>query len=861
MTGQVPPPAGPQAGPQWPESRLAARRALARGVLLLERLWPALWPATGVAGLFVVAALLGLPAWLSPEAAMALLLGTAVAILWLAVRGLRDLAWPDATAAERRLERASGLAHRPLAALDDRPATADPAAVALWQAHQARAAAVIRQLRAGWPHPGLARRDPRGLRGGLVVALVAGLAIAGARAPERLAAALWPNLSASAAPAPRLLAWITPPAYTGVAPIYLHPGMPPEPIPAGSRLAVSLAGGSGQPLIRLDGRAIPFRRLGADGFAAETTLAASTRLAVWRGGRQLGAWPLNVVADRPPTVAWAAPPGPLPADQLQTRLPWRTSDDYGVVALKAELRLRGRPDAPPLVLRIPLPAGSNQTDGASASPTRPGGMVTQSGDEIVDLTANPWAGLPVSARLYGRDGAGQTGQSPEAGFVLPAPQFRNALARALVTVRQALALAPERRAAAAEAIAELLGHTDAFGHEYGAWLELRLDAQRLLLPPDRDAARLDRVQHSLWRVAQHLEDAGLDPSARALAQARRDVRAALDRTMREPNAANRRALEERLRRLERSIDARLDALRREFARQGAVPPRTASAQQRLQRLAEAARRAVREGDMRAAQARIAALERLLDSLRNARALAAQARRELAARQQAQQELEELNSLIRREGRLLDHAHQRLQQAERPATPPGGTRPDPTAQRAADAAEQQALHHRLGQLMHSLEALAGQRPPSLGRARTAMGGASAALSAGEDGPAETAEQAAIAALQKGGQELGQALAKQFGSGQEGPGRQPGGELGLSRPGGGEEGGPGWLPGLGGPGEDPLGREEGAGGDALDPRAQVLLPSNTRGGRTRQIEQELRRRQGQRTRPAEELEYIDRLLKQF
>ncbi len=224
-------------------------------------------------------------------------------------------------------------------------------------------------------------------------------------------------------------------------------------------------------------------------------------------------------------------------------------------------------------------------------------------------------------------------------------------------------------------------------------------------------------------------------------------------------------------------------------------------------------------------------------------------------------MEELNALIRREARLLDHAHQRLQQAETPAAQPTGGARDPAAQRAADLAEQQALHHQLGQLMHSLEALAGQRPPSLDRARQAMGGAGAALGAGQDEPAEAAERAAIAALQKGGQELGQALAKQFGSGQEGPGRQPGGELGLSRPGGGAEGASGWLRGLGGPGQDPFGRREGAGGDALDPRAQVLLPANAAGGRPRQIEQELRRRQGQRTRPPEELKYIDRLLKQF
>jgi hypothetical protein len=41
--------------------RLAGRRAQARAAILFERVWPAIWPALGVAGLFVVVALLDIP--------------------------------------------------------------------------------------------------------------------------------------------------------------------------------------------------------------------------------------------------------------------------------------------------------------------------------------------------------------------------------------------------------------------------------------------------------------------------------------------------------------------------------------------------------------------------------------------------------------------------------------------------------------------------------------------------------------------------------------------------------------------------------------------------------------------------------
>ncbi|MBY0333595.1 MAG: DUF4175 domain-containing protein, partial [Acetobacteraceae bacterium] len=120
-------------------ARLARRRLLARLALAWEAVWPRLWPVLGVAGLFLILAFLELPQRLPFPAHALLLAGFAAALGWAGWRGLRGLAFPDAAAAERRLERQSGLRHRPLAALADRPtAVDDPQAMALWQAHQAR---------------------------------------------------------------------------------------------------------------------------------------------------------------------------------------------------------------------------------------------------------------------------------------------------------------------------------------------------------------------------------------------------------------------------------------------------------------------------------------------------------------------------------------------------------------------------------------------------------------------------------------------------------------------------------------------------------------------------------------------------
>jgi hypothetical protein len=205
-----------------PPPTLHRKRALARAALWWEGAWLALWPVLGVLGLFCLFALLGIPALLPGWLHALALLGFALVLVPPLRRAVISLRTPGAEAADRRLERASGLKHRPLAALQDRPATEGTEGAALWAAHQSRMAALVTQLRVGLPRPGLAARDRMALRGGLLVALAAALGIAGADAPALLARGLAPQIPGATAAAPlRLEAWITPPAYTGAPPIFL----------------------------------------------------------------------------------------------------------------------------------------------------------------------------------------------------------------------------------------------------------------------------------------------------------------------------------------------------------------------------------------------------------------------------------------------------------------------------------------------------------------------------------------------------------------------------------------------------------------------------------------------------------------
>src|SRR5260221_1369778 len=144
----------------------AVRLRLAGLAIVWENLWPALWPAFALAGLFVVLALCDLfrllPGWLHAI----LLAGFAGGIVVALGRAAWRLRPPGIAASRRRLERASGLAHRPLTALADRLARvgSDPSAPALWQAHLARMAAATRRLRVGRPASQAAAIDPLAMR-------------------------------------------------------------------------------------------------------------------------------------------------------------------------------------------------------------------------------------------------------------------------------------------------------------------------------------------------------------------------------------------------------------------------------------------------------------------------------------------------------------------------------------------------------------------------------------------------------------------------------------------------------------------------------------------------------------------------
>jgi uncharacterized protein (TIGR02302 family) len=852
-------------GPAALLRRLTTHRLLARAVILFEAVWPVLWPPLAVVGIFLCLALLNvlplLPGWLHTS----VLTLTLLAVAGLLVRGLRRINMPDDSAADRRLETRSGLIHRPLSVLTDKPAVSDPVSLALWQAHAARAVAQIGRLHVGLPQPGLARLDPRALRYAMLLVLLACLAIANIDAPSRLYAALTPSVPVTqGAAATELQAWITPPAYTRVAPIFLKAEGGTVSAPAGSHLTVNVSGGTTPPTLTLNDRSSGFDSLDRNSFQATWDLTRGGHLTVKRDGTTLAAWTLTVIADQPPMASWGENPGAVPSGQ-QTRLPWQVSDDYGVTNLQAELRLRDQPDAPPLIVTIPLPAGSTKASHGVSQP---------------DLTAHIWAGLPVIGRLVARDALGQTGTSSDATFDIAERPFHNPIARLLIAARKSLSVHPKDRVDALAALDGLMQRPELFAGDLSAFLDL--SAIYYGLVRNHADAAVPEAQNMLWQLALHMEEGQTEQTARSLEEARQAARDAMDKAQQQPNDATRQELAKKLEELRQAIERHMQALMEEAQRNNNIMPFDPKAMQLtdrdMQKLAEQAQQAAKEGRMADAQQQMAELEKMLDKLRNARTQNGDNKQANSKRQRGKRQQSAVQDMIAREGALLDHAQQRSSPpgASLPNTPnanpanPNPSNEDPAKQREADSRVQQALRRALGELMQQFTDLTGEASPGLGEADQAMRESATRLNQGSDEDARQAQQQAIAALQKGNREMGQAMAKmgqQPGQGEEGEdGDQDGSEgaMGMMMPDGRRADGRGTGPLPGSPdradpnGRDPLGRpNQGTSSDNAD----VAVPEERERQRTQAIQEELRRRGADQERPRQELDYIDRLLKQF
>jgi uncharacterized protein (TIGR02302 family) len=822
--------------------RFAMRLRLARFALLWERVWPPCWPALAVLGVFLVLGLFdflpNLPGLL--HAAILIGLGAAFAIGLAAAFGKTVI--PDAFSARRRIEQASGLQHRPLQALADRPSgSLDVAAAGLWEAHRRRMEAAARRLRIGLPQAGFAARDPWGLRAVLAILLLLGAIDAGNDWKDRLLRSVTPGIAGrSGITAASLDIWVTPPDYTGLAPQFLRPGTAEMlRIPTGSKLLAQVHGGQAVPRLAIDGESRDFDAVDKQNFRAAATLTAGKQLAVMQSGAALGNWQIEIIPDNPPKIAFAKPPEGTTHAAL--RIDYQASDDYGVESAKAVIRREGGNPEETIELDMPLP-GLHLREAQATS--------------YHDLSPHPWAGLPVEIRLVATDALGQTGESEPLRMKLPERKFEHPVARAIIDQRKELATDPGSRLAVADTLSDLRERPQLYRDDTVAFLGMRLAEERLRI--NDDANSIAQVQQLLWDTALRIEDGRMSLAEREMRRLQQELQDALAKNA--PDAEIDRLVKE----LQQALDRYLQALAENMARnpdqyQQPIDPSKVISSRDLQRMLDRARDLARNGARDQARELLSQLQNMLENLRMARP----GQMPQQGSGEAQKMMRDMRELMQRQQQLLDRSFRAQQQqgqqgqqgrmgqrgqqqGQQPGQQQGGgDQPDPNGQMGDAAGQQEGLRRMLGEMMRRLGDGLGDIPEPLGRAERAMRDATEALQRRQPGDAIGPQTEALDQLQQAARDFAQQMQRRM-QGQWGNPNDD--EVGATD---------------GTPRDrverDPLGRP--LSNNGTYDQGDVKIPDQNTLQKAREILDELRRRAGERFRPEIELDYIDRLLKRF
>jgi uncharacterized protein (TIGR02302 family) len=833
-------------------SRLKLAQALRRAefAIVWERSWPHLARLLTVIGLFLVLSWAGL--WLVlPFVARAIGLGLFAILALAALSPLFRFRWPSRQEALTRLDRGTGIRHRPATTLTDTLTTQDPVAVALWQAQRERTLASIKRIRAGLPSPRLAIHDPWALRALIVVLMVATYIAAGDERRIRIAAAFdWNGVFA--ADNVRVDAWVTPPVYTGRPPVILSaankeaalPPSGPLTVPAGSTLIVRSSGGSLDVVVGGGVSETAPAEQAPKGTSERHFTITGDGTAHVRAPSSQPQWRFSALPDRPPTIALAKDPERQARGSLQ--LSYKIEDDYGVTEARAQFAARARsadgPEARPLFdpPQFPLVLPNVRTRNGV-------------GQTVKDLSEDPYAGADVTLTLTAKDQAGNEGRSQPFDMRLPERLFTKPLARALVEQRRTLALNADQRPQVIDALESLLIAPELFmADQAGQYLGLRSATRELEAAHSDDALR--GVVASLWALAVTIEDGDITDVDKALRAAQDALKEALERG----------ASDEEIRKLTQDLRAALDNFLRQLAEQLRNNPQALARpldpnarvmrQQDLNNMIDRLERLSRSGDKEAARQLLDQLQQMLEGL------------QLAQPGQSgddmEQALNELGDMIRKQQQLRDKTFKQGQDSRR----------DRQRGKQGDQAmgdlqqDQQGLRDRLKKLQEELakrgmgpgqrgkQGQPGQQPgqdgdpqagddeDGLGAADNAMGDASGKLGEGNADGAVDSQGKALDALRKGAQSLAQAMQQQDGEGQgNGPGARAGRQQGD------------------GSQSDPLGRP--LHGKDFGDDLTVKIPGEIDVQRVRRILEELRRRLGDPQRPQIELDYLERLLKDY
>jgi uncharacterized protein (TIGR02302 family) len=599
-------------------------------VLTVESLLPRLWPLGLSVFLFLLLALFDvLP--LLPGFLHSLLLA-ALGSYWLiaVIRLWQGFVMPGQMAIYHRLELDSQFANRPLTGLQDAlPQGYSPAQQEWWQQHRLMLRRQLGRLRWGWPRFGFAPNDPYALRSLILLLLTIGLLQAGREWEARLGRALQPAVPPAASLLQSWEVYVRPPAYTNL-PAQSLRARAGEVVtmPAGSEIFAQLHGVTARLRVLWDNQAQPVTDLGDRSWQSQFQPQASGPLVLRVGFQDLAHWPVTVLPDTAPSIAWQGEVYGTPRAML--RLGYAAADDYGLPQIWAEIR-------------NPMMAGEYiHLD----LPSQPQAKGPQNNVSYHDLAWHPWAGQKVQITLWAKDATGQTAQSPMMETTLPEREFQNPLAQKIAALRRGLQTAAVTRPQLADGLLPILLQPGEFDFDPIVTLALRVAITRAVLVFDDSQDK--SLLALLWDTALRLDDAGISLAERDL----RDLEQAMQQALaRGAGAAELSALmDQYTAAMEKYLQSMLQQMDGDAMAAMPSDPRARALDiQDVDRLLAQIRQLMQSGQTAEAQKLLSQLQEMMANLQK------QQGQSSAAQKAAMALIKQAQDLIRRQQQLVDAA--------------------------------------------------------------------------------------------------------------------------------------------------------------------------------------------------------------
>lgn len=771
--------------------------------LLWERLYNRLWACGSVVLFFIALSLLNIPQSFDAAGHLLFLAVFAVALVITFLRTGRPFIFPARADAERHMEKVSALEHRPLETLNDRPIDGlSEGSLGLWRRHLQQTARYIDQLRIYTPQPDVSRLDKLALRHAAVIFLVIGLVVAQGEKASLLRQALTPDIGSLVnMKAAAFDLWITPPEYTHEAAVFLATsgqGIVSRDvkvqIPEGSILKLRMAGYRFAPKLRYAGQPYTLAESAPGNFTLEMSLQKSGELRLTSLFSRLGQWPISVMPDMAPEISLSKIEA---TPRAATKITYTAHDDHGITKLSGIISSADPAGGKAYRFDIPPDHDTGHTE---------------------DLTAHPWAGLPVTVRLEAEDAAGHKATSAPGGFILPERTFTNPTAKTLIEARKSLLRSdnPLVHRAASQKILDIASQPSLYKDDRGVFLSLSIAGKRLIY--DDSAEAVQSVQELLWNTALKLEDGGLSLAQRELRDSLQKMSSALsDKNL------SKQQMQDILDDVQKKMQQYIQSLATEMQQrlqQGkhlpVLPPDLAQKFMKtldLGKMLEQMRQLSQMDSRERLQKMAESLQNSLDNLDLRRFDEMQEKQ-----MQAMQSLQDLEDIIHSQQALFDKTN----------------KTDDPAEAKEQSHEQSALRRKLGDALGQLGGVLEDIPDNLAKASQSMKLSEYALGKGKSGGSLPHQKAALDELQKGLDHIVSQMAQSM--------QQMILSFGLPSDGGNF-----------GKDYDPLGRGLSQG--------DIKIPEEKEQRRVQEIIEELRNRSNEPNRDKVEREYIDRLLDDF